>query len=166
MSSHLAIVVLMSTIAAGCVAGGGLRPEPFPRPSGPPEAVSTSASVRDSLVITATGLKGIPYQQGGDTPSGFDCSGFTRFLFAQHGVSLPRLTQEQYREGRSITAGDVRPGDLVFFTTIAPGASHVRVAITPDEFVHAPSENGVVRIERLSERNWASRYLGARRVVE
>ena len=156
MSNHLAVVVLMSTTAVGCVSGGGLRPEPFPRPSVPPEAVSTSASVRDSLVITATGLTGIPYQEGGNTPSGFDCSGFTRFVFAQHGVSLPRLTQEQYREGRSVTAGDVRPGDLVFFATVAPGASHVGVAITRDEFVHAPSENGVVRIERLSERYWVN----------
>ena len=166
MSYHLAIVVLMSTIAVGCVARGGLRPEPFPRPSVPPEAVPTSASVRDSLVMTATGLTGIPYLQGGETPSGFDCSGFPRFVFAQHGVSLPRITQEQYREGRSIRAEDVRPGDLVFFTTVAPGASHVGVAITRDEVVHAPSENGVVRIERLSERYWVSRYLGARRVVE
>ena len=121
MPRNLAGVLLMSAIAVGCVAGGGLRPEPFPRPSVTPEPVSTSVSVRDSLVITATGLTGIPYQEGGNTPSGFDCSGFTRFVFAQHGVTLPRLTQEQYREGRSITAGDVRPGDLVFFTTVAQG---------------------------------------------
>ena len=166
MASHLGFLVLTSMIAVGCVHGGAFRPEPFPRPSAPPGAVSSSALVRDSVVTTATGLTGIPYQQGGDTPSGFDCSGFTRFVFAQHGVSLPRLTQEQYREGRPVAARDVRPGDLVFFTTVAPGASHVGVAITRDEFVHAPSEHGVVRIERLSERYWASRFLGARRMVE
>jgi cell wall-associated NlpC family hydrolase len=164
MLKHLTIVILISTPGIGCVAGGGLRPES--RPSVPPEAVSTSASAGDSLVITATRLTGIPYQQGGDTPSGFDCSGFTQFVFAQHGVSLPRQAQEQYREGRSVTVEDVRPGDLVFFTTIAPGASHVGVAITRDEFIHAPSENGVVRIERLSEGYWTNRYLGARRIVE
>ena len=166
MLGRLGCLILMSVVAVGCVCEDGLRPEPFPRPSTPPAAVSSSVSVSDALVITATGLAGIPYQQGGDTPNGFACSGFTRFVFAQHGVSLPRLTWEQYREGRPVAAGDVRPGDLVFFTTIAPGASHVGVAVTRDEFVHAPSEHGVVRIERLSERYWASRYLGARRVVE
>jgi cell wall-associated NlpC family hydrolase len=166
MPNNLGFLVLTSTIAVGCVSGGGVRPEPFPHPSPSPAAASSPASVQDSLVLTATGLAGIPYRRGGETPHGFDCSGFTRFVFAQHGVTLPRLTEEQYREGRVIPAGDVRPGDLVFFTTVAPGASHVGVAITRDEFVHAPSERGVVRIERLSERYWASRYLGARRVVE
>ena len=165
MPRCLGFVVLM-TIVTGCGHGAGLRPEPFPRPSAPSEGLASPAVVRDRLVTTATGLTGIPYRQGGDTPSGFDCSGFTRFVFAQHGVSLPRLTEEQYRKGRPVAAADMRPGDLVFFTTVAPGASHVGVAITRDEFVHAPSEQGVVRIERLSERYWASRYLGARRMVE
>lgn len=166
MPRYLSCLVFIGTIVAGCVHSSGLRPEPFPRPSAPPDAVSSPISVRDSLVFTANGLTGIPYRQGGDTPSGFDCSGFTRFVFAQHGVSLPRLTQEQYRAGRSVAAEDVRPGDLVFFTTVAPGASHVGVAVSRDTFVHAPSERGVVRIESLSERYWASRYLGARRIIE
>lgn len=166
MPSRLGFLLVTMTIAVGCVSGGRVRPEPFPRPSASPAAASGSTSVRDSLVITATGLTGIPYQSGGETPSGFDCSGFTQFVFAQHGLTLPRRTEEQYREGRAIQDGDVRPGDLVFFTTVAPGASHVGLAVTRDEFVHAPSEKGVVRIERLSERYWASRYLGARRVVE
>ena len=100
-------------------------------------------------MVTATRLKGAPpYQQGGDTPSGFDCSGFTRFVFAHHGISLPRLTREQYRTGRVVADGAVRPGDLVFFTTVAPGVSHVGIAINRNEFVHTPTEHAVVRIER------------------
>ena len=165
MNSRLGVLTLMSTVAAGCVSGVGVRPEPFPRPSAP-EVISNTTSVRDSLVITATGLTGTPYRRGGDTLRGFDCSGFTRYVFSQHGVTLPRLTREQYQVGRSIAADDVRPGDLVFFTTVAPGASHVGVAIGRDEFVHAPSSRGVVRVERRSERYWASRFLGARRVLE
>ena len=166
MPHNAASYVLISAVVVGCSHGAGLRPEPFPRPSAAPDAAPSAVSVMDSLAITATGLTGAPYQQGGDTPSGFDCSGFTRFVFAQHGISLPRLTQEQYRTGRRVAAPDVRPGDLVFFTTVAPGASHVGVAINRDEFVHAPSEDGVVRIERLTDRYWANRYLGARRMVE
>lgn len=166
MYSRLGALVIMSTAAVGCLSGRGVRPEPFPRPSAPEEASSSSTSVRDSLVITATDLAGTPYRQGGDTLMGFDCSGFTRYVFSQYGVTLPRLTRDQYRVGRPIAAEDVRPGDLVFFTTVTPGASHVGVAVGRDQFVHAPSARGVVRVERLTERYWARRYLGARRVVE
>jgi cell wall-associated NlpC family hydrolase len=60
----------------------------------------------------------------------------------------------------------IEAGDLLFFTTVAPGASHVALAIGGDEFVHAPSERGQVRVERLSSTYWARRFLGARRVVE
>ena len=162
----LALISLISMVVAGCLSGGGVKPEPFPRPSVPEEDISSTPSVRHSLVVTATALTGTPYRLGGDTLRGFDCSGFTRYVFSQHGVTLPRLTREQYRVGRSIAAEDVRPGDLVFFSTVTPGASHVGVAVGQDQFVHAPSARGVVRVERLSERYWARRYLGARRVVE
>ena len=57
------------------------------------------------------------------------------------------------------------PGDLIFFTTTAPGASHVAIAIGGDEFVHAPSSTGVVRVERLSSSYWSPRFLGIRRVI-
>ena len=103
---------------------------------------------------------------GGETVDGFDCSGFTRYVFAQHGVILPRLAADQYRAGAPIDPDEVEAGDLVFFTTVAPGASHVGLAIGGDEFVHAPSERGEVRVERLGSRYWSQRYLGARRVVK
>ena len=59
---------------------------------------------------------------------------------------------------------DVRAGDLVFFSTVAPGASHVGIALDDDEFVHAPSSNGVVRVERLTTTYWRTRFVGARRL--
>ena len=118
-----------------------------------------------ALVGTALSLRGAPYRDGGTDPQGFDCSGFTQYVFSQYGLSLPRAVREQYRVGKSIKAEDLAPGDILFFATTEPGPSHVAIAIGGDQFVHAPSSTGVVRVERLSSSYWSPRYLGARRVV-
>jgi cell wall-associated NlpC family hydrolase len=76
-----------------------------------------------------------------------------------------RSVADQYREGRPVPADQLQPGDLVFFSTVTRGASHVGIAIGGDEFVHAPSERGEVRVERLSAPYWSTRYLGARRMT-
>ena len=109
-------------------------------------------------------MRGAPYRNGGSDPSGFDCSGFTQYVFAQYGVSLPRDVRSQFQVGKSVNAEDLAPGDVLFFTTTDPGPSHVAIAIGGDEFVHAPSSTGVVRIEHLSSTYWAPRFLGARRL--
>jgi len=110
-------------------------------------------------------LRGVPYRNGGSDPSGFDCSGLMQWVFAQHGVSLPREVRNQYDQGQKIKLDDLRPGDLLFFKTVSRGASHVGVAIGGDEFVHAPSSTGVVRVERFTARYWARRFVGARRIT-
>jgi cell wall-associated NlpC family hydrolase len=115
-------------------------------------------------VGTALSLRGTPYRSGGSDPSGFDCSGFTQYVFARFGIALPRDVRAQYRTGTSIAPEDLSPGDLVFFTTTDPDVSHVAIAIGGDQFVHAPSSTGVVRVEHLNGRYWAERYVGARRV--
>jgi len=117
-----------------------------------------------ALVGTALSLRGAPYRNGGADPAGFDCSGFTQYVFGQYGVSLPRGVHEQYRWGKSVKPEELAAGDLIFFTTTESGASHVAIAIGGDEFVHAPSSAGVVRVEHLSSRYWAPRFLGAKRV--
>jgi cell wall-associated NlpC family hydrolase len=117
-----------------------------------------------ALVGTALALRGIPYRNGGIDRQGFDCSGFTQYVFAQHGVSLPRDVREQFRVGKSVKPEELSPGDIVFFATTDPGPSHVAIAIGGDEFVHAPSTTGVVRVEHLSSSYWSPRYLGARRL--
>jgi cell wall-associated NlpC family hydrolase len=86
------------------------------------------------------------------------------YVFAQQGLAVPRTVSEQYDAGREISPDALEPGDLVFFTTIARGASHVGIAISADEFVHAPSSKGVVRVEHLSAPYWSSRFVGIRRV--
>jgi cell wall-associated NlpC family hydrolase len=120
-----------------------------------------------ALVGTALSLRGTPYRNGGTDPNGFDCSGFTRYVYAQYGVSLPREVRDQFQEGKSVK-GDLEVGDLLFFTTVVtstPGPTHVGIAIGGDQFVHAPSSTGVVRVERLSAGYWSTRYLGARRLI-
>lgn len=155
-------------------------PRPFPGAALPPRAgepvrteapsttepaVETPDSTRAELVATALGLRGVPYRNGGSDPSGFDCSGFVQWVFAQHATRLPRETQEQYHAGNAVDLGRILPGDLVFFETVSHGASHVGVAIGGDQFIHAPSSRGVVRVERYTAPYWSARFVGARRVV-
>jgi cell wall-associated NlpC family hydrolase len=87
-------------------------------------------------------------------------------VFAQHGVSLPRSVRDQFRAGKLVSTTEFVPGDLLFFTTTDPGASHVAIALNADEFVHAPSSTGVVRVEHLSARYWRSRFIAARRITQ
>lgn len=137
-----------------------------PRVSAPvrPGAPTPELTDVSPLLRTALELRGTPYRNGGATPAGFDCSGFTQYVFAQHGLSLPRETRDQFRLGVSVEAGALQAGDLVFFTTTAPGASHVGIALNAETFVHAPSSKGVVRVEQLALPYWARRVVGIRRV--
>ncbi len=86
-------------------------------------------------------------------------------MFSQHRVQVPRTVSEQLRAGSHIDTRDLRAGDLVFFDTMnAHAATHVGISIGGDEFVHAPSTAGQVRVERLGSNYWAPRFVEARRV--
>jgi cell wall-associated NlpC family hydrolase len=117
------------------------------------------------VVRTAQSYLGVPYRNGGSDPAGFDCSGFVHYVFARHGVNVPRDVRRQWQFGRKVTGGRVRPGDLLFFSTTGAGPTHVSLAIDNQRFVHAPSSRGVVRIEALTSTYWGRRFLGARRVL-
>ena len=119
-----------------------------------------------ALLQTALTLQGVPYRWGGESPdSGFDCSGFVRYVLSQHQMHAHRTALEQYGHGTRVYLSDVLAGDLVFFSTVAPGASHVGLAISSEEFVHAPAASGVVRTERVRSSYWQSRFVGARRIL-
>lgn len=173
--SRLGGMVLVALSVAACAthtAGTvGPRPSPFPtvhspaslRPIAAPAMTPVSS---DALLQTALTLQGVPYRWGGDNPvTGFDCSGFVRYVLAQHQMPAPRTALEQFRLGTRVNLNDVRAGDLVFFSTVAPGASHVGLAISSEEFVHAPAASGVVRTERVHAAYWQSRFVGARRIL-
>jgi len=104
---------------------------------------------------------GVPYVWGGSSPSGFDCSGFVMYVYAQVGVSLPHYTGAQWGMGVPVSYGDLQPGDLVFFD----GLGHVGIYIGGGEFIHSPHTGDVVRIDSLSEGWYAATYDGARRIV-
>jgi len=160
------------SVAAALAAAGACARVPAGRPPAtipdPPVATSrpASSSGGDALAETALAWVGAPYRDGGSDPSGFDCSGFVQYVFAERGLPLPRGVGEQRHTGRPVSPTDVRAGDLVFFATEGTSASHVGIAVGPDAFVHAPSSGGRVRVERLSAPYWSRRLVAARRVVE
>ena len=105
---------------------------------------------------------GVPYKWGGASPStGFDCSGFTMYVFAQIGVSLPHYAAAQYGLGRPVAKSDLAPGDLVFFR----GLGHMGMYIGGGNFIHSPRTGDVVKISSLSEPYRVANWVGARRVL-
>lgn len=158
------LIVVLATVTTAC-ASTGATPRPFPTPGGTASIDRVAPPVASSeLVGTALALRGTPYRNGGADLNGFDCSGFVRYVFAQHGLLMPRTVSEQYEVGRKVDEDDVRAGDLVFFRTSGGGASHVGIALDAATFVHAPSSTGVVRVEPIGSSYWGPRFIGARRV--
>ena len=101
----------------------------------------------------------MPYQWGGASPSGFDCSGLVMYVFAQIGVSLPHSSYAQFGMGSPVSLSQLQPGDLVFFA----GASHVGIYIGGGQFIHAPHTGDVVKISSLT--GWySSEFIGGRRI--
>lgn len=129
-----------------------------------PVSRDSSTTVVRRLIQTANRYIGVPYVFGGATPDGFDCSGFMRFVYGQYGIYLPRMADEQYTVGQAVSRSRLQPGDMVFFSTYAPGASHSGMYIGNGQFISATSSRGIA-IDRLDSNYWGSRYIGARRVL-
>jgi len=119
-------------------------------------SVSAPPSHFGGVVGIAMRYLGTPYVWGGASPSGFDCSGFVMYVYAQVGVSLPHNAAAQYGYGSPVSRSNLEPGDLVFFN----GLGHVGIYVGGGSFIHAPHTGDVVKISSLS----ADSYFGARRL--
>lgn len=124
---------------------------------------AAASSKASAVIATAKSYMGVPYVWGGESPSGFDCSGFTQYVLKKNGVSIPRVTADQFGAGVSVSKSNLRVGDLVFFTTYKQGPSHVGFYMGGGQFIHASSSKGVT-ISSLNSSYYSDRYVGARRV--
>lgn len=118
----------------------------------------------NEVVLFAMGLLDTGYRFGGKNPdAGLDCSGMVSFIYGQAaGVKLQGSAADIARKARPIERSNLRPGDLVFFNTLNRPFSHVGIYIGDTRFIHAPSTNGKVRIDRLSDAYYAQRFESAR----
>jgi cell wall-associated NlpC family hydrolase len=157
-------MALLTTGLVGACATSRHPPLPYPTIPGP--AASGEPVAGQSVAAAALAYQGTPYRFGGADPSGFDCSGLVQYVFRQYGIAAPRSASEQFRAGRAVRRGRIEPGDLVFFNVDGREASHVGIAIARDQFVHAPKERGVVRVESLDASYWRERFAGARRLLD
>ena len=132
---------------------------PVSPPSGP---IPPANSLGAQAVQIAMGELGVPYVWGGASPSGFDCSGLTMWVYAQLGIHLDHYTGSQWNAGPHVPYNDLEPGDLVFFE---PGIGHVGIYIGNGEFIHAPHTGTVVQISSLSDAWYSAEYQGAVRVT-
>ena len=129
----------------------------------------TSQDLRDMLIGLAMQLRHVRYVRGGRDPStGFDCSGFVRYVFERAlGLQLPSNSASQYLIGHIVHRGDMRPGDLVFFRTAGRRGhgrvSHVGIYLSDGRFIHSPRRGESVRVDNLDDSYWAKRFAGARR---
>jgi len=167
-NARLARAAAARRAAAAAAAAAAQNPAPTTTTTAPVSSPTSGApappanSLGEQAVQIAMGELGVPYVWGGASPSGFDCSGLTMWVYAQLGIHLDHYTVSQFNAGPHVAESDLAPGDLVFFE---PGIGHVGIYIGNGEFIHAPHTGTVVQISSLSDSWYAAEYQGATRVT-
>lgn len=135
-------------------------------PSGAALNGSTLENTRNKIVSEAKKYLGVPYAWGGNTPIGFDCSGYVQYVLQQCGITIPRTTELQVQVGNYISKASLRPGDLVFLqNTYRTGVSHVGIYIGNNQMIHASSSKGVT-ISNLTSNYYMEHYHSARQLIK
>ncbi len=134
-----------------------------------PKVASEPADSRQIRVLKkARSLLGSPYRYGGNTPKGFDCSGFSKYVFDNIDIDLPRTSRSQGRIGKVVPRSKARPGDLIFFANSKGIINHVGIVLSADNeelmMIHAGSK-GVVTVDINRSKYWRPRYKSIRRVI-
>lgn len=168
------VIHTLGSLAAACLCGCA-TPGPGPSDTGeraPQQAAAPTGQpgpAGGELAIAALTFLDRPYQAGGkNADTGFDCSGFTRYVYARAGIDLPPSTEEQARAPalRAVPSrSTLQPGDLVFFNTLQRTFSHVGIYLGDGRFIHAPRTGAQVRIESIQTAYWSQRYTGGRRAT-
>ena len=128
-----------------------------------PSVPSTNSGRINGIASEAKSLLGTPYLWGGTTPAGFDCSGFTQYVFASQGIELPRVSQDQAQIGSCEPYNNLQAGDLVFFSFSGNGTiSHVGIYLGNSQFISATTHKGVAIYTFTPY--WLNAYIGAQRV--
>lgn len=150
-------------IAAGCLCV--LLAACAAWPERPPSLANNPAQQRQAaeIIRLAHAELGVPYQYGGDTPRGFDCSGLVYYIFRHAGISVPRTANEQLYASHPVAYRDLQPGDLVFFEIAGDAQMHVGIYIGNGEFIHAPETGERVSIAHMDNPYWKARYASAGR---
>ncbi|WP_245676756.1 C40 family peptidase [Bacillus solimangrovi] len=128
--------------------------------------VTDASSKVDNLIEISNKYKGVPYSWGGTTPNGFDCSGYTQYVFKKAGITLPRTSDQQYNIGTPVSKSNLEKGDLVFFSTYRSGPSHNGIYIGDGKFIHSSTSSGVIISSINDPFYWGARYIGARKVLK
>ena len=165
-------LALFAAIAAAALLAGCSTTPPVATTSAPARVVAPSGNYfaldgehqTQEMVLFALGLLDTGYRFGGKNPeAGLDCSGMVSYIYGQAaGLRVQGSAADIARNSRTIPRDELRPGDLVFFNTLNRSFSHVGIYIGDRRFIHAPSKNGKVRIDHLSDRYYAQRFEAAR----
>lgn len=132
-----------------------------PKPAQRPHRRLRPPTLGEKAAKIAVRMAGVPYRWGGESPSGFDCSGLVRWTYLRLGVDLPHSSYALYAVGRRVARSHMKPGDVLFFE----GLGHVGLYLGRGKMVHAPRSGLDVEVIRLADSNYGSRFVGARRVA-
>jgi len=149
--------VVAMIMIAGCVSA----PATATRSTAAPLTAEDPTDARPRIVTIALQYVGSPYARRGASPAGFDCSGFVMYVYGRAGIALPHSALKQYRLGTAVSRDALEPADVVFFDHLR----HSGIYIGDGRFVHASKTGDFVKVSRLDQRWFRSRWVGARRLL-